>query len=68
MRKRYIGSISSEDAAARIYDHYAIITHGLRAKTNFDYSKAQIREIVELFTEEDMINPGQHILRHFQDQ
>jgi hypothetical protein len=40
MRKRYIGSISSEEAAARIYDHYAIITHGLRAKTNFEYSKS----------------------------
>jgi hypothetical protein len=39
LRKRYIGSIGSEEAAARIYDHYAIINHGLRAKTNFQYTK-----------------------------
>lgn len=64
MRKRYIGSINSEESAARIYDHYAIITHGLRAKTNFEYTKASIQVIMNKFTEEDMINPGQRILRH----
>jgi len=42
LRKRYIGSIGSEEAAARIYDHYAILTHGLRAKTNFSYTKQEI--------------------------
>lgn len=63
MRKRYIGSINSEEAAAKIYDHYAIITHGLRAKTNFEYTKAQIQEIMDKFTEEDLLNPGSRILR-----
>lgn len=43
MRKRYIGSIGSEHSAARIYDHYAIMTHGLRAKTNFSYTKYEIQ-------------------------
>lgn len=63
MRKRYIGSISSEDQAAKIYDHYAIITHALRAKTNFHYSKRQIQEIMERFRESDFLSPGQHILK-----
>ncbi|CDW81380.1 ant-like protein [Stylonychia lemnae] len=63
MRKRYIGSISSEDQAAKIYDHYAIITHGLRAKTNFHYDKRQIQDIMERFRESDFLNPGANILR-----
>ena len=36
------GSIGSEHAAARIYDEYAILTHGLKAKTNFNYRKFEI--------------------------
>lgn len=63
LRKRYIGSIGSEESAARIYDHYAIISHGLRAKTNFSYTRAEIQSIVDHFTEEDLLNPGQSILR-----
>lgn len=58
LRKRYIGSIGSEEAAARIYDYYAIITHGLRAKTNFQYTKTDIVEIMNRFTEDDLVNPG----------
>ena len=42
LRKRYIGSISSENAAAHIYDQYAIMTHGLKAKTNFSYRKNEV--------------------------
>lgn len=47
MKKHYIGSISTEIKAARIYDRHAILTHGLRAKTNFSYTKAQIEKILE---------------------
>jgi len=39
LRKHYIGSIQNEERAARIYDRHAILTHGLRAKTNFSYTK-----------------------------
>ena len=47
LRKHYIGSIQSEERAARIYDRHAILTHGLRAKTNFPYTKSQIATILE---------------------
>lgn len=42
LKKHYIGSINSEEKAAKIYDRHAILTHGLRAKTNYSYTKAQI--------------------------
>lgn len=63
LRKRYIRSINSEEIAGRIYDHYAIITHGLKAKTNFSYTKEEIYDIVTKFTEEDLINPSHHIVK-----
>lgn len=47
LKKHYIGSISSEEKAAKIYDRHAILTHGLRAKTNFSYTKAQIIAILD---------------------
>jgi hypothetical protein len=53
LKKHYIGSISTEDKAARIYDRHAILTHGLRAKTNFSYTKQQILMIIEKEEEED---------------
>ena len=47
LKKHYIGSIQSEQKAARIYDHHAILTHGLKAKTNFSYNKKEIIRILE---------------------
>ena len=52
LKKHYIGSINSEEKAARIYDRHAILTHGLRAKTNFSYTKTQILKILEREAEE----------------
>jgi len=46
LRKRYIGSIPTEEMAARIYDCFSIISHGLRAKTNFSYRKNEILDMV----------------------
>lgn len=63
LRKRYIGSIGSEASAAKIYDHYAIINHGLRAKTNFTYTKQDIIDIINKFNDEDLIDPSKHILK-----
>jgi hypothetical protein len=57
LRKRYIGSIYSENAAARIYDQYAILTHGLKAKTNFTYRKHEIQTMLALFTKQHLLNP-----------
>ena len=46
LKKHYIGSIVSEERAARIYDRHAILTHGLRAKTNYSYSKNHVLSIL----------------------
>jgi hypothetical protein len=46
LKKHYIGSIEKEEKAARIYDRHAILTHGLRAKTNFSYTKPDIQTIL----------------------
>ena len=37
-KKRYIGSFPSEVEAARAYDIAALLNHGARAKTNYEYS------------------------------
>jgi hypothetical protein len=47
LKKHYIGSISSEKSAAKIYDCHAILSHGLRAKTNFSYTKLEITKILK---------------------
>ena len=54
--KYFSGSITSEKLAARIYDRFALQHFGLRAKTNLDYSRAAltqlISEISDFFTKE----------------
>lgn len=47
LSKRYIGSANSEEEAARLYDRKAILTNGLKAKTNFSYTKTQIEQILD---------------------
>jgi hypothetical protein len=42
-----MGSIDSDVKAARIYDLHAIMSHGLRAKTNFTYTKEQILKMIQ---------------------
>ena len=58
MGKRYIGSISDERRAAEIYDKYAILAHGLAAKTNFNYSKKSILKLMDTFEENDDATPA----------
>ena len=57
MKKRYVGSISNEIKAAAIYDQYAILAHGLRAKLNFSYTGADVQAIIDSFNvrEQEMI-------------
>ena len=43
--KSYVGSYSSEEFAARIYDILAIKLRGVKARTNFKYSYEQIKKI-----------------------
>lgn len=45
--KEYNGGFSDELEAARVYDRKSICTFGLKAKTNNDYTKAEIVEILK---------------------
>ena len=46
-KKRYLGSFSNEEEAARAYDKVALQNHGNKAKTNYDYSKEEIEKIIQ---------------------
>ena len=43
----YLGSYSSEEIAARVYDIYAIKSYGNKARTNFVYNSNQLKKIYE---------------------
>lgn len=45
--KEYKGGFDSEEQAARMYDRKSICTFGLKAKTNFDYTKFEVLEILK---------------------
>lgn len=45
-RKRYLGSFSTEEEAARVYDRVSLQNHGNKAKTNYFYSQDEIKEII----------------------
>jgi len=46
-RKRYVGSFSNEEEAARIYDKVSLQNHGGKAKTNYFYSEEEIKNIIK---------------------
>ena len=48
-RKTYIGTYTKELEAAKIFDFYSILLNGVTAKTNFDYTKKDIIEMIENF-------------------
>ena len=45
-KKRYIGTYLTEEQAARAYDRAALQNHLYKAKTNFDYTPEEIKEII----------------------
>jgi len=45
-KKRYVGSYSKEEEAAKAYDKVALQNHGSKAKTNFDYTKQEVESIL----------------------
>lgn len=45
-KKRYVGSYSNEEEAARAYDKAALQNHGTKAKTNFDYADEGLKRIM----------------------
>ena len=47
MRKYFSGSIASEKLAGKVYDRFAIQNLGLKAKTNFEYSRKDLIRIVD---------------------
>ncbi len=47
-QKKYLGSLPSEEKAARTYDKVVIQYQGVRAKTNFAYTRDQIAKILKL--------------------
>ena len=44
-KKSYVGSYSSEEVAARIYDILEIKKRGIKARTNFKYNNIQMKKI-----------------------
>ena len=51
-KKMYVGAIVDEIEAARIYDKLAILSHGIQARTNFDYSR---EEIIDILNDESLL-------------
>lgn len=45
-KKMYFGAIQKEEDAAKFYDKLAIISHGIQARTNFDYTRDDIVAIL----------------------
>ena len=47
-KKSYVGSYSSEEVAARIYDILEIKKRGIKARTNFKYNDFQMKKIKDM--------------------
>lgn len=47
--------------AARIYDYFAIVSHGLRAKTNFSYKKVDLIIIIRNFSYDYISDPNKSV-------
>lgn len=50
-KKMYFGAIEDEKEAALFYDKLAIVSHGIKARTNFNYTR---RDIIEILNEEGL--------------
>ena len=51
-KKHYAGQLDSEEDAAKLYDKLIIMHNGLVAKTNFNYSVQEIKEIAQILLED----------------
>ncbi len=45
----YSGSFSTEMSAALFYDRLAIVFKGKKARTNYDYTAAEVRAVLHAF-------------------
>jgi hypothetical protein len=46
--KKYLGSMETQQLAARFYDKYSIILWGLYARTNYTYNRHQALELLKI--------------------
>lgn len=46
--KKYLGTLNSEEKAARLYDKVVIQYQGIKAKTNFAYNREQLVRILRM--------------------
>ena len=46
IKKKYFGGIPTEREAAVFYDKLSILTNGLAAKTNFNYRKSDLMQMM----------------------
>ena len=46
-KKKFLGAIPSEQMAGRLYDKRSIFAKGLKAKTNFNYTKKQLMRLLQ---------------------
>jgi len=52
-RKTYIGSYRTEEQAGLAFDFYSLLLHSLSAKTNFNYTKEDIVDMIVNFKTND---------------
>ena len=52
-RKTYIASYSQEAYAALTFDFYSILLNGLRAVTNFSYTKGELIEMLKIYKQNE---------------
>ena len=48
-KKTYVGTFMTELEAAKVFDFYAMLVHWSKAKTNFEYTKADVIDLVQLY-------------------
>ena len=54
IKKKYFGGIINENEAAVFYDKLSILTNGLAAKTNFNYTKS---DLIAMIPELERLEP-----------
>lgn len=54
-----MGAIQSEIEAAKYYDHIAIISQGVNAKTNFSYNTQDLYQIIKDYDTDSDISIAQ---------
>lgn len=52
-KKMYFGAIEDEREAALFYDKLAIVSHGIKARTNFNYTR---RDILSILNDDKLCN------------